>query len=157
MGPYAAAKTALDSLAVDYAYEVARFGIETSIIVPGAFTKGTSYFPNAGKPKDAKTVADYDARYQGILDAIGTRLSTVMPDHADPQAVADEVARVVGLRAGQRLFRSIVDFLGDGFKEVSAVADQVRIDFAHRMGIADLLTPTLAQRRSAFRLIWLCD
>jgi hypothetical protein len=58
--------------------------------------------------------------------------------------VADEVTRVVGLPRGQRPFRSVVDFLGDGFAEVSAVADQVRIDFAHRMGIEDLLTPTLA-------------
>lgn len=147
MGPYAAAKSAMDSLAVDYAYEVARFGIETTIVVPGAFTKGTSHFPNAGKPADVKTVSDYDARYQGILDAIGARLSALTPDHADPQAVADEVARVVSLPPGSRPFRTIIDFLGDGCKEVSAVADQVRIDFAQRMGIADLLTPTLAQRR----------
>ena len=145
LGPYAAAKAAMDSLAVDYAYEVARFGIETSIVVPGAFTKGTSHFPNAGKPADAKTVADYDARYQGILDAIGARLSALTPDNATPQAVADEVARVVGLPAGSRPFRTVVDFLGDGFKEVSVVADQVRIDFAHRMGIADLLVPTLTR------------
>jgi hypothetical protein len=75
------------------------------------------------------------------------QICVLTPDHAHPQAVAEEVARVVDLRAGQRPFRSIVDFLGDGFKEVSAVADQVRIDFAHRMGIADLLTPTLAQSR----------
>jgi NAD(P)-dependent dehydrogenase (short-subunit alcohol dehydrogenase family) len=147
MGPYAAAKAAMDSLAVDYAYELARFGIETSIVVPGAFTKGTAHFPNAGKPADAKAVADYDARYQGILDAIGARLSALLPDHADPQAVADEVTRIVNLPPGQRPFRSVVDFLGDGFKEVSAVADQVRVDFAHRIGIADLLTPTLAQPR----------
>ncbi|HEY5751617.1 MAG TPA: SDR family oxidoreductase [Chthoniobacterales bacterium] len=146
MGPYAASKAAMDSLAVDYAYEVARFGIETTIVVPGAFTKGTSHFPNAGKPSDAQTVSDYDARYQGILDAIGTRLSRLTPDHADPQAVADEVARVVSLAPGNRPFRTIIDFLGDGCKEVSAVADQVRIDFAHRMGIGDLLTPTLTRR-----------
>jgi NAD(P)-dependent dehydrogenase (short-subunit alcohol dehydrogenase family) len=147
MGPYAAAKAAMDSLAVDYAYEVARFGIETSIVVPGAFTQGTSHFPNAGKPADTQTVTSYDARYQDVLDAVGARLSKLMPDNANPQAVADEVARIVSLPAGQHPFRSIIDFLGDGFKEVSAVADQVRIDFAHRMGIADLHTPTLPQRR----------
>jgi NAD(P)-dependent dehydrogenase (short-subunit alcohol dehydrogenase family) len=144
MGPYAAAKAAMDSFAVDYAYEVARFGIETAIVVPGAFTKGTAHFPNAGKPADAGRVEAYDQRYQGILDAVGARLSELISDDADPQAVADEVTRVVGLPRGQRPFRSVVDFLGDGFAEVSAVADQVRIDFAHRMGIEDLLTPTLA-------------
>lgn len=147
MGPYTAAKAAMDSLAVDYAYELARFGVETSIVVPGAFTKGTAHFPNAGRPADAATAADYDARYEGLLDAIGTRLSALMPDDADPQAVADEVTRIVNLPAGSRPFRSIIDFVGDGYKEVSEVADQVRIDFAHRMGIADLLTPTLTQRR----------
>jgi NAD(P)-dependent dehydrogenase (short-subunit alcohol dehydrogenase family) len=145
MGPYAASKAAMDSLAVDYAYEVARFGIETSIVVPGAFTKGTSHFPNAGKPADTGRVADYDVRYQGIMDAIGARLSDLISDDADPQAVADEVARVVALPAGQRPFRSAIDFLGDGFAEVSVVADRVRIDFAHRMGIEDLLTPTLVR------------
>ncbi len=38
---YFAAKAGMDSLAVSYAGELARFGIETSIIVPGAFTSGT--------------------------------------------------------------------------------------------------------------------
>ncbi len=121
---------------------MSRFGIETTIVVPGAFTKGTAHFPNAGKPADQKTVAAYDARYAGILDAIGARLAALTPDNADPQAVADEIVRLINLPSGERPFRSVVDFLGDGFKEVSAVADQVRIDFAHRMGIADLLIPS---------------
>lgn len=146
MGPYAAAKAAMDSLAVDYASELARFGIETTIVVPGAFTKGTAHFPNAGKPADAATVSDYDSRYQGVLDSVGAKLSALMPDDADPQAVADEIARIVALPPGQRPFRSIIDFLGDGFKEVSEVADRARIEFAHRVGIADLLKPTLVQR-----------
>jgi NAD(P)-dependent dehydrogenase (short-subunit alcohol dehydrogenase family) len=145
MGPYAAAKAAMDSLAVDYAFEVARFGIETSIVVPGAFTKGTSHFPNAGKPTDIGTIAAYDSRYQGILDKVGARLSALTPESADPQAVADEVTRVVGLPAGTRPFRTIIDFLGDGCSEVSEIADRVRIEFANRIGIADLLKPTLSQ------------
>jgi NAD(P)-dependent dehydrogenase (short-subunit alcohol dehydrogenase family) len=40
LAPYFAAKAAMDSLAVSYASELARWGIETAIIVPGAFTKG---------------------------------------------------------------------------------------------------------------------
>jgi len=52
LGPYAAAKAAMDSLAITLSYEVARFGIETSIVVPGAFTQGTAHFPNAGPPAD---------------------------------------------------------------------------------------------------------
>jgi NAD(P)-dependent dehydrogenase (short-subunit alcohol dehydrogenase family) len=41
LGPYFAAKAAEDSLAVSYSAELARFGIDTVIIVPGAFTSGT--------------------------------------------------------------------------------------------------------------------
>lgn len=139
MGPYAAAKAAMDSIAVTMSYELTRFGIETSIVTPGAFTRGTEHFPNAGKPLDAATSAAY-ARYDGLMDRVGARLSALTPDDADPAAVADDIVRVVGLPAGQRPFRTVVDFINDGAEEVSVVAERVRIDFAQRIGIDDLLT-----------------
>jgi len=138
MGPYGAAKAAMDSLAVTLAYEIARFGIETSIVVPGAFTQGTDHFPSAGNPADAATAAAY-SRYDGVMDRIGERLSALTPDDADPQAVADEIVRIVGLPAGQRPMRSVIDFVGDGAKDVFEVSERVRIDFARRIGMADLL------------------
>ncbi|XOQ67119.1 MAG: SDR family NAD(P)-dependent oxidoreductase [Pseudomonas helleri] len=49
LSPYFAAKAAMDSLAVSYASELTRWGIETSIVVPGAFTQGTNHFVHAGK------------------------------------------------------------------------------------------------------------
>jgi NAD(P)-dependent dehydrogenase (short-subunit alcohol dehydrogenase family) len=140
LGPYAAAKAAMDSLAVSMSYELARFGVETSIVVPGAFTRGTAHFPNAGKAADAATAAAY-ARYDGVMDQVGTRLSALTPDNADPQAVADEIARVVGLPFGTRPFRSVIDFIDDGAAEVTEVAERVREEFAHRIGIGDLLRP----------------
>lgn len=138
MGPYGAAKAAMDSLAVTLAYEIARFGIETSIVVPGAFTKGTDHFPSAGRPADAAIAAAY-ARYDGLMDQIGARLSALMPDDADPQAVADEIVRIVGMPVGTRPMRSVVDFVGDGAAEVFEVSERVRIEFARRIGMADLL------------------
>ena len=39
LAPYFAAKAGMDALAVVYARELTRWGIETSIIVPGAFTR----------------------------------------------------------------------------------------------------------------------
>ena len=42
LAPYFAAKAGMDSLAVSYAAELARFGIDTSIVVPGSFTTGTN-------------------------------------------------------------------------------------------------------------------
>jgi NAD(P)-dependent dehydrogenase (short-subunit alcohol dehydrogenase family) len=147
MGPYAAAKAAMDSLAQTISYEVARFGIETSIVVPGAFTRGTAHFPNAGRPADVETVSEYD-RYDGLLDQVGARLSALTPDNADPQVVAEEIARIVGLPAGTRPARSVIDFVGDGAEEVTAVAEKARLEFAHRIGIDDLLHPVVSRRGS---------
>jgi NAD(P)-dependent dehydrogenase (short-subunit alcohol dehydrogenase family) len=138
MGPYGAAKAAMDSLAVTLAYEIARFGIETSIVVPGAFTQGTEHFPKAGKPADTATVEAY-GRYDGVMDRIGQKLSALMPPDADPAAVAAELVRIVGLPAGRRPMRSVVDFLGDGAAEVLKVSERVRIAFAERIGMGDLL------------------
>jgi NAD(P)-dependent dehydrogenase (short-subunit alcohol dehydrogenase family) len=138
MGPYGAAKAAMDSLAVTLSYELARFGVETSIVVPGAFTSGTDHFPSAGKPADAATAAAY-ARYDGVMDQIGERLTALTPAHADPKAVAEEVVRIVGLAKGTRPMRSVIDFVGDGAAQVLEVSERVRIEFAHRIGMGDLL------------------
>jgi NAD(P)-dependent dehydrogenase (short-subunit alcohol dehydrogenase family) len=143
LGPYAAAKAAMDSMAVTMAYELARFNIETSIVVPGAFTAGTDHFANAGHPADAGTSAAYDARYEGLMDQVGARLTALMPPEADPAAVAADIAYIVGLPHGTRPFRSITDFVDDGATAVTEVAERVRAEFAERIGIADLLKPSL--------------
>jgi len=142
LGPYAAAKAALDSMAVSMSYELARFGIETSIVVPGAFTQGTNHFANAGKPADEKTAGAYH-RYDGLMDEIGARLTALMPENADPQAVANEITRIVGLKPGTRPFRSVIDFMDDGAGAVTDIAERMRINFAERIGISDLLKPSI--------------
>jgi hypothetical protein len=76
-----------------------------------------------------------------VLDQVGERLDALTPPEADPQAVADELVRIVGLPRGRRPFRTVVDFVGDGAREVLEVAEAVRVDFARRIGIADLLVP----------------
>src|ERR1700678_635082 len=50
--PYFVAKAGMDALAAQYAHELSRWGIETSIIVPGTYTRGTNHFAHAGKPAD---------------------------------------------------------------------------------------------------------
>jgi NAD(P)-dependent dehydrogenase (short-subunit alcohol dehydrogenase family) len=138
MGPYGAAKAAMDSLAVTLAYELARFVVETSIVVPGAFTSGTDHFPSAGKPADSARAGAY-ARYDGVMDQIGERLTSLTSPDADPKAVADEVVRIVGLAKGTRPMRSVIDFVGDGAAQVLEVSERVRIEFAKRIGMGDLL------------------
>src|ERR1700749_5114073 len=71
LAPYFAAKAARDALAVVYAREVALWGIETSIIVPGAFTSGTNHFAHAGSPADKARIAEYQAGpYAGFAEQI---------------------------------------------------------------------------------------
>jgi hypothetical protein len=73
------------------------------------------------------------------MDQIGERLSALTPAHANPEAVADEVVRIVGLAKGARPMRSVIDFVGDGAAEVLEVSERVRIEFAQRIGMGDLL------------------
>ena len=77
LGPYFAAKAGMDALAVSYAGELARWGIETSIIVPGAFTKGTNHFLHAGKPADQQRA---DAYAQGPTGS-GAKEGRAKPTH----------------------------------------------------------------------------
>src|SRR5258708_14075459 len=50
LSPYFAAKAGVDALAVVYARELTPWGIETSILLPGAFTGGPNHFAPAGAP-----------------------------------------------------------------------------------------------------------
>src|SRR5262245_37411989 len=67
LAPYFAAKAAMDSLAVGYARELARWGIETSIIVPGSFVTSRSHFEHADAPADTAVLAEYEGGpYAGL-------------------------------------------------------------------------------------------
>lgn len=141
LAPYFAAKAAEDALAVSYAVELARFGIDTTIVVPGAFTRGTNHFAHAGHPQDAAVVAAYDERYAGLMDEVAQRLARLVPADADPAEVARQIARVVDLPKGERPFRVHVDPAHDGAEEVFDHGDRVRTEFYRRIGLEDLLRP----------------
>ncbi|MET8446159.1 SDR family oxidoreductase [Streptomyces sp. NPDC005209] len=140
LGPYFAAKAAMDALAVSYAAEVLRFGIDTAIVVPGAFTSGTNHFLHAGAPADTERAAAYDERYGALLAGLDRRLAALVPPDADAAQVAEAVVRLVALPAGTRPLRTHVDPARDGSEVVSAVADRVRAEFFRRAGLDDLLT-----------------
>ena len=142
LAPYFAAKAAMDSLAVSYAAELARFGIETTIVVPGSFTSGTEHFANAGQPADGERAAEYDALYDGMLESVAGRLAEQAPEDADASQVSGEISRIVALPDGTRPFRSHIDPADDGSEVVSAVADRIRTEFLTRIGLEDLLHPT---------------
>lgn len=140
LAPYFAAKAGMDALAVSYAAELARWGVETTIVVPGAFTSGTNHFAHAGHPADTAVVDDYETRYAGLMDQVGAELAALFPEGAHAGLVSEEIARIVALPAGERPFRVHVDPADDGSEEVSSVADRVRGEFLGRVGLTDLLT-----------------
>ncbi|MEU6071630.1 SDR family NAD(P)-dependent oxidoreductase [Streptomyces sp. NPDC047082] len=140
LAPYFAAKAAMDALAVSYAAEVLRFGVDTAIVVPGAFTSGTHHFLHAGAPADTERAAAYQERYGALLAGLDERLAALIPPQADASQVADAVVHLVGLPAGTRPLRTHTDPSRDGSEVVSAVADRVRAEFFRRAGLDDLLT-----------------
>ena len=142
LAPYFAAKAGMDSLAVSYAAELARWGVETSIVVPGSFTRGTNHFAHAGRPADAAVEAAYETRYAGLMDQVATKLAALSPADADASLVSDEIAKIVALPEGQRPYRVHIDPANDGSEEVSNVADRIRREFLSRVDLADLLTIT---------------
>jgi len=142
LSPYFAAKAAMDALAVQYARELARWGIETSIIVPGAFTSGTNHFANAGRPADTARLAEYEAgRTKGLGEQIQKAFAAIAPPDADASTVADAIVRVVDTPFGKRPFRVHVDPTQDGADVTFAVMDRVRAEMLRRVGLSDLLTP----------------
>ena len=140
LAPYFAAKAGMDSLAVSYAAELARWGVETSIVVPGSFTSGTNHFAHAGHPADADVETAYETRYAGLMDQVAEKLAALAPEGADASLVSDEIARVVALPVGQRPYRVHVDPADDGSEAVSDLADRTRREFLARVGLDDLLT-----------------
>jgi NAD(P)-dependent dehydrogenase (short-subunit alcohol dehydrogenase family) len=142
LAPYFAAKAAMDSLAVSYAGELARWGVETTIVVPGSFTRGTNHFSSAGNPADQAVVAAYEERYAGLVEQVADRLAALSPADAEASMVSEEIARIVALPRGERPHRVHVDPAGDGSEEVSEHADRVRREFLHRVDLADLLQVT---------------
>lgn len=140
LAPYFAAKAAMDSLAVSYAGELARWGIETTIVVPGAFTAGTNHFAHAGAPADTARVAEYDSGPYATFSAdILAGLTATAPPDADVSSVAAAIVDIVGRPHGTRPFRVHVDPASDGCEVVNGVADRIRAEFLRRIGLADIL------------------
>jgi NAD(P)-dependent dehydrogenase (short-subunit alcohol dehydrogenase family) len=140
LGPYVASKFAFDALAQVTSYEVSQFGIETVIVMPGAFTQGTEHFPNASHAGDQTVSAAY-----AVLDPMVARYGAATEGlfepgtEADPGTVAEEITRILRLPAGQKPFRSVVDFTRSDVDEVNAVNRASSADFLTRMGYRELL------------------
>jgi NAD(P)-dependent dehydrogenase (short-subunit alcohol dehydrogenase family) len=146
LAPYFGAKAAMDAIAIQYARELSRWGIETSIVVPGAFTRGTNHFAHAGRPADGARVAEYEAGpYAGFGEQVQKAFAEIVPADADANLVAEAIVNVVDAPYGKRPFRVHIDPTEDGAEVGFTVTDRLRAEMLQRVGLADLLKPQSAQ------------
>jgi len=76
IGPYIASKAAGEALAEAMSFEAAPFGIESVIVVPGAFTSGTEHFADAHGPRTLAVVSQY-GELADRLRGLGTALEVL--------------------------------------------------------------------------------
>lgn len=144
LGPYFSAKAAMDSLAVTYATELTQWGVETSIVVPGAYLNGTSHFQNAMQPSNLDCKNEYILGPLNNLDEkIKSGLEARTDKNADPSDISKEIVRIVELEKGERPFRVHIDPCDDGCEVVSHVADRVRSQFLKEIGLEKYLNTTI--------------
>src|SRR5882672_4300614 len=142
LAPYFAAKAGMDALAVVSARELTRWGIETSIVVPRAFTGGTNHFAHSGRPADTQRVAEYEnGPYKNFADDVMKGFASIVPPEADVTAVGEAIVKIVDAPFGKRPFRVHVDPTQDGAEVVNMVCDRVRAELLRRIGLTDVLTP----------------
>jgi NAD(P)-dependent dehydrogenase (short-subunit alcohol dehydrogenase family) len=142
LGLYASTKAGMDALALDYAGELARWGIETTIIVPGSL--GSDHYIRSGRPGDVARSEEYaDGPTADISEIALKGLATLSSKGADPRGVATAIAKVIDTPFGQRPLRIHFDPDDDGAAIVDGVADRARAELLRRIGLADLLKPAV--------------
>lgn len=111
LGPYNAAKWAVEALSENYRWELSQFGVDVAVIEPGGFP--TNFFANLITPSSR----DRDASYGALAGAPEAMLESMGASLAEnplqkPQIVADAVLEVIETAPGERRFRNEVDKSG---------------------------------------------
>ncbi len=141
MGPYVASKAAGEALAEVMGFEVSRFGIESVIVVPGAFTSGTEHFAHAQPPAHAAVTAQYGGLPE-VIESLGPRLEAIDAANGgalDVSAVGDAVRQVLDLPQGERPARVVVDSQKKGMEALNALHRAKQAAFFKQLGIEDLM------------------
>lgn len=143
LGPYVASKAAGDALAETMAMEARPLGVDSVILVPGAFTSGTDHFADAGSPAYSTIERQYGGLAQRIA-RLGEKLDAIDEDNGsvpDISAVGATAANVLAMPHGQRPFRVTVDGQRKGTEAIDAVYHRKQAAFLRKMGLEDLILP----------------
>jgi NAD(P)-dependent dehydrogenase (short-subunit alcohol dehydrogenase family) len=149
-GVYAASKAAGDSIAQIMALETSRYGIETVIVMPGAFTTGTEHFKHAVSPADREIALQYNL-LRGLDERLASMLDLLNEPgvRTDPEQISEAICEVVAMAPGTRPARLDLDPQRRRVGEIAGLASRLQADFFDRMGIGDLLKPQLPRKGSS--------
>ncbi len=112
-GPYNASKWALEALAENYRTELSGFGVEVCIVEPGGYA--TSFIDRLVRPSDTARAASFGPFAQAPQQSLENFEKALAANpQQDPRNVANAVAQLVDMPAGQRPFRTVVDKIGMG-------------------------------------------
>lgn len=143
IGPYIASKAAGEALAEAMSFEAAPFGIESVIVVPGAFTSGTEHFADAHGPETLAVVSQY-GELPDRLRGLGKALEALDADKGlglTVESVGKAVKDVLELPFGEKPFRISIDPQAKGTDEIEALIGARQLSFFEALGIADLMKP----------------
>ncbi|WP_175983662.1 SDR family oxidoreductase [Burkholderia vietnamiensis] len=143
LGPYTASKAAGDALAEIMAMEVRPSGIDSVILVPGAFTSGTEHFSDAGSPAYSSIEQQYGPLAQRIA-GLGEKLASIDAGNGgalDVSAVGTAALDVLAMPHGHRPLRVTVDGQRKGTEAIDAAHHEKQVAFLRRMGLEDLILP----------------
>jgi NAD(P)-dependent dehydrogenase (short-subunit alcohol dehydrogenase family) len=146
LGPYFAATAGLDALAVSYAAELARWNIETAIIIPGALVSNEVDLAHLESPEDRVRLKEYTSGpTAGLAKQIMKGFDWSAPaDTGASQQIAKAIVTVLDMPFGTRPLRVHVDPAQDRTEITNGVADRARAGMLREMGLDDLLNPSTA-------------
>jgi NAD(P)-dependent dehydrogenase (short-subunit alcohol dehydrogenase family) len=130
-GLYPATKWALEGLTESLSYQVKAFGIDVVLLEPGSYPS-----PATGKAMQAEN-RDIAAQY-AKAQALIARRKGALPDESyrqpNPQEVADAVARLIDLPAGERPLRTVVGHnFTEGVAEYNEAYEQMKTHLAEAL------------------------
>jgi NAD(P)-dependent dehydrogenase (short-subunit alcohol dehydrogenase family) len=130
-GLYPATKWALEGLTESLSYQLKAFGVDVVLLEPGSYPS-----PATGKAMQAeeRDIAAQYARAQALV----ARPKGAPPDEnyrqPDPQEVADSVARLIDLPAGQRPLRTVVGHnFTEGVSDYNGAYEQTKARLAQAL------------------------
>ena len=137
-GVYTASKWAVEGLTETYKYELAPTGVDVAIVEPGGF--GTNFMAGMVLASDEARIESY-----GELNKIPQQMwegfaAHLQSEHGpDPQEVADAIVELIGMPAGQRPLRTVVDPMtgGEGPRVINATSEKVQEQFFASMQSED--------------------